>query len=232
MREGWIIVWLIKLCILRWTFSCALFPISCRPENRTGGFFIGNCYIFWTTNINQVTCPVFGNCAWQLNCKIIKYIKSSWTTTQLNTINRCINFFFGSSGPSCLPNNWNKFYRQRIPKDHIKNSFMIHRITHLMQIMLLTLCSTNSHVKIHDSSNYLALMNNGIAVGRELQLSPGVALSVEQIGSLANDIVWFVERDVTLPNGSGALMTWPSKLVHSVKRLFLKNSSQISVFIF
>ena len=32
---------------------------------------------------------------------------------------------------------------------------MIRRITHLMLIMLLTLCSTNSHAKIHDSANYL-----------------------------------------------------------------------------
>lgn len=60
-----------------------------------------------------------------------------------------------------------------------------------------------------DEVAYLALMNNGVAVGRELHLTPGVALTVEQIGSLASDIVWLVERDVSLPNGSSQKVLVP-----------------------
>ena len=48
---------------------------------------------------------------------------------------------------------------------------MIHRIIHLILIMLLTLCSTNSHAEIHDSANYLdnlALMNNLNAINPQI----------------------------------------------------------------
>ncbi|THF66562.1 S-layer family protein [Pseudothauera nasutitermitis] len=53
-----------------------------------------------------------------------------------------------------------------------------------------------------DEAQYQALMNAGVTVAGELQLVPGVALSAEQIAQLTSDIVWLVERSVTLPDGS------------------------------
>ncbi|EBP0013545.1 filamentous hemagglutinin N-terminal domain-containing protein, partial [Salmonella enterica] len=53
-----------------------------------------------------------------------------------------------------------------------------------------------------DESQYRALMDNGIAFGRRYQLTPGVALSPAQMALLTTDIVWLVDRTVTLPDGS------------------------------
>ncbi|THF66565.1 filamentous hemagglutinin N-terminal domain-containing protein [Pseudothauera nasutitermitis] len=53
-----------------------------------------------------------------------------------------------------------------------------------------------------DEAQYQALMNAGVTVAGELQLVPGVALSAAQIAQLTSDIVWLVERSVTLPDGS------------------------------
>jgi filamentous hemagglutinin len=60
-----------------------------------------------------------------------------------------------------------------------------------------------------DAEAYLALMNNGVITGRELELVPGVALSHEQIGALATDIVWLVEQEVDLPDGSSRTVLVP-----------------------
>lgn len=49
---------------------------------------------------------------------------------------------------------------------------------------------------------YKALMNAGVAYANQYQLSPGVALSAEQMANLSTDIVWLVSRSVTLADGS------------------------------
>lgn len=49
---------------------------------------------------------------------------------------------------------------------------------------------------------YKALMDAGIHNGKRLNLRPGIALSAAQIAQLTDDIVWLVERDVTLADGS------------------------------
>lgn len=49
---------------------------------------------------------------------------------------------------------------------------------------------------------YKALMNAGVAYANQYQLSPGVALSAEQMANLTTDIVWLVSRSVTLADGS------------------------------
>ena len=53
-----------------------------------------------------------------------------------------------------------------------------------------------------DEAQYRALLEAGVAFAQAYQLKPGIALSREQMALLTSDIVWLVERTVTLPNGS------------------------------
>ncbi|UQV44301.1 hemagglutinin repeat-containing protein [Janthinobacterium lividum] len=53
-----------------------------------------------------------------------------------------------------------------------------------------------------DEQQYRALMDAGVAYAKNYDLHPGVALTAEQMAALTSDIVWLVERDVTLPDGS------------------------------
>lgn len=45
-------------------------------------------------------------------------------------------------------------------------------------------------------------MDAGIAFGKQYNLTPGVALTAEQMALLTGDIVWLVNTTVTLPDGS------------------------------
>jgi filamentous hemagglutinin len=49
---------------------------------------------------------------------------------------------------------------------------------------------------------YQALMDAGVAYAKEFQLSPGIALSDQQMALLTTDIVWLQEETVKLPDGS------------------------------
>ncbi|WP_460903559.1 two-partner secretion domain-containing protein, partial [Paraburkholderia jirisanensis] len=51
-------------------------------------------------------------------------------------------------------------------------------------------------------AEYTALMTNGVAYAKEFELTPGIALSAEQMQQLTTDMVWLVSQDVTLPDGS------------------------------
>lgn len=53
-----------------------------------------------------------------------------------------------------------------------------------------------------DEDQYRALLEAGATVASEWGLTPGVALSAEQMARLTSDIVWLVEQDVTLADGS------------------------------
>jgi len=53
-----------------------------------------------------------------------------------------------------------------------------------------------------DEAQYQALMDNAITTVRTMQLIPGVALTAEQTAQLTSDIMWLVEKTVTLPDGS------------------------------
>ena len=53
-----------------------------------------------------------------------------------------------------------------------------------------------------DEAQYRALMNAGATVATAWQLVPGVALSAEQMAQLTTDIVWLVERQVSLADGT------------------------------
>ncbi|EKY2812862.1 hemagglutinin repeat-containing protein [Salmonella enterica] len=53
-----------------------------------------------------------------------------------------------------------------------------------------------------DETQLRALMNNGIAFAHEYHLTPGIALSPEQMALLTSDMVWLVNDTVTLPDGT------------------------------
>ncbi|SCK34240.1 filamentous hemagglutinin [Variovorax sp. HW608] len=53
-----------------------------------------------------------------------------------------------------------------------------------------------------DQSEYLALMDAGATFAKEYHLTPGIALTPEQMAQLTSDIVWMVSQTVTLPDGS------------------------------
>ncbi|ELF2556966.1 hemagglutinin repeat-containing protein [Escherichia coli] len=54
----------------------------------------------------------------------------------------------------------------------------------------------------NDEEQFKALMDAGIAFGNQYNLTPGVALTAEQMALLTGDIVWLVNTTVTLPDGS------------------------------
>ncbi|NHZ42497.1 hemagglutinin repeat-containing protein [Massilia aquatica] len=56
---------------------------------------------------------------------------------------------------------------------------------------------------------FTALMDAGVAYARQFQLTPGVALSEQQMAQLTTDIVWLQEETVTLPDGSTTLAMVP-----------------------
>lgn len=54
----------------------------------------------------------------------------------------------------------------------------------------------------NDDDQYKALMNAGVTFAGQYNLRPGIALTNEQMARLTSDIVWLVEEEVTLPNGT------------------------------
>lgn len=60
-----------------------------------------------------------------------------------------------------------------------------------------------------DEAQYQALMESGVTFAQAHKLVPGVTLTAEQVASLTSDIVWLVERTVTLPDGSTTLALVP-----------------------
>ncbi|MGJ0481060.1 hemagglutinin repeat-containing protein [Pantoea agglomerans] len=53
-----------------------------------------------------------------------------------------------------------------------------------------------------DEEQYKALMNEGIAFGKTYHLTPGVALTAEQMSHMTGDMVWLVTQTVQLADGS------------------------------
>ncbi|MGX9772324.1 two-partner secretion domain-containing protein [Janthinobacterium aestuarii] len=53
-----------------------------------------------------------------------------------------------------------------------------------------------------DEEQYKGLMDAGANYAKQWDLRPGVALTAEQMAALTSDIVWLVEQDVTLADGS------------------------------
>ncbi|MCX8962642.1 filamentous hemagglutinin N-terminal domain-containing protein [Erwinia psidii] len=53
-----------------------------------------------------------------------------------------------------------------------------------------------------DEAQFLALMQSGVAFGKDYNLTLGVALSAEQMALLTSDMIWLVKQTVTLPDGT------------------------------
>lgn len=53
----------------------------------------------------------------------------------------------------------------------------------------------------NDEVQYQALMANALTYAKMHNLHPGVSLSAEQMAALTSDVVWLVEKDITLANG-------------------------------
>ncbi|MGE5493451.1 MAG: hemagglutinin repeat-containing protein, partial [Actinomycetota bacterium] len=53
-----------------------------------------------------------------------------------------------------------------------------------------------------DEAQFRGLLEAGATVAKAWKLKPGVALSAAQMAQLTSDIVWLVEKDVVLPDGS------------------------------
>jgi len=65
-----------------------------------------------------------------------------------------------------------------------------------------------------DEDQYKALMDAGITYALQHQLRPGIALSAAQMAQLTSDIVWLVEQEVTLTDGSKTRALVPQVYVH------------------
>lgn len=65
----------------------------------------------------------------------------------------------------------------------------------------------------NDEEQYRALMDNGITYAGQHNLRPGVALSAGQMAGLTSDMVWLVEKEVTLPDGSKSKVLAPQVYV-------------------
>ncbi|WP_434526801.1 hemagglutinin repeat-containing protein [Photorhabdus asymbiotica] len=61
----------------------------------------------------------------------------------------------------------------------------------------------------NDEAQFKALMDAGVAFGKEQQLTPGIALSPAQMALLTADIIWLTNQTVTLPDGSTQVVTVP-----------------------
>jgi filamentous hemagglutinin len=53
----------------------------------------------------------------------------------------------------------------------------------------------------HDEAQFQALMDNASTFAKAYALRPGIALSAGQMAALTSDIVWLVEKDITLADG-------------------------------
>jgi filamentous hemagglutinin len=67
-----------------------------------------------------------------------------------------------------------------------------------------------------DEQQYQALMNAGITLAQPLKLRVGIALTAEQVAQLTSDIVWLVQQEVTLTDGSKQKVLVPQ--VYAVAR--------------
>ncbi|OIR09839.1 filamentous hemagglutinin [mine drainage metagenome] len=76
-------------------------------------------------------------------------------------------------------------------------------------------------------SEFIALMNSGIDAAKDFNLTVGVALTTAQINSLKHDIVWMVDRSVTLPNGTTEHVLAPQVYLSSVQEADLKPSGAL-----
>lgn len=77
-----------------------------------------------------------------------------------------------------------------------------------------------------DEAQYQALMQNGVTYAKQFNLQPGIALSDAQVAQLTSDIVWLVQKEVTLADGTQTLALVPQVYV-TVKPTDLSPNGQL-----
>ena len=65
----------------------------------------------------------------------------------------------------------------------------------------------------NDEAQYRALIDNAVSYAQAWDLRPGVSLTAEQMAALTSDIVWLVEKTLTLPDGQTARALVPQLYV-------------------
>lgn len=65
-----------------------------------------------------------------------------------------------------------------------------------------------------NETQYQALMQAGVAYAQAFDLKPGIALSAEEMVNLSQDIVWLVEKIVTLEDGTQQRVLAPQLYIH------------------
>jgi filamentous hemagglutinin len=68
----------------------------------------------------------------------------------------------------------------------------------------------------NDEAQLLALMDAGIAYAQAFELKPGIALTAEQMAQLTTDLVWLVQREVVLPDGTTTTALVPQVYLRAV----------------
>ena len=76
-------------------------------------------------------------------------------------------------------------------------------------------------------AEYKALMDAGVLFARQYQLTPGVALSAEQMALLTTDIVWLTARTVTLADGRTAEVLVPQVYLRRTRTDDLRHSGAL-----
>ncbi|VVE58680.1 filamentous hemagglutinin [Pandoraea horticolens] len=74
---------------------------------------------------------------------------------------------------------------------------------------------------------YTALLNNGVAYGKQFGLALGVGLSDVQMKQLTSDMVWLVSQNVTLPDGSVQSVLVPKVYLAQANRVDLTNTGAL-----
>lgn len=69
----------------------------------------------------------------------------------------------------------------------------------------------------NNETQYAALMNNGATFAQSHQLTPGIALTAVQMAQLTSDIVWLIEKDITMANGTTTKVLTPQLYVVAKK---------------
>lgn len=64
-----------------------------------------------------------------------------------------------------------------------------------------------------DEAQFMALMDAGVSFAEAQQLTPGVALSAEQVAMLTSDIVWLEQQQLELANGKTVIALMPKVYV-------------------
>ncbi|SEP47845.1 filamentous hemagglutinin, partial [Propionispora vibrioides] len=68
-----------------------------------------------------------------------------------------------------------------------------------------------------DEEQYKALMDNASVFAQEQHLTVGVALTAEQMAQLTTDMVWLVDKEITLPSGETTHALVPQLYVRNLK---------------